>query len=210
MFMLCALMRLICNVYMNALSKKNIAVFASGAGTNADNIISYFNKTQTANICLIVCNNIAAGVLKVAAKNNVPYIIVEKEIFFNGDSYIDQLKKFQTDFIVLAGFLWKLPLLLINAYRDKIINIHPALLPKFGGKSMYGNKVHEAVLSAKEKQSGITIHFVDELYDNGKTIFQTTCNVYENDTAASLAKRIHELEYTYFPRVIEKIIMKAE
>lgn len=195
---------------MSASSKKNIAVFASGAGTNANNIISYFNETQTANICLIVCNNPAAGVLKVAEKNNVPYIIIEKENFFKCDSCIDQLKKFQTDFIVLAGFLWKLPSTLINAYRNKIINIHPALLPKFGGKGMYGNNVHEAVLSAKEKQSGITIHFVDELYDNGKTIFQTTCNVYEDDTAASLSKRIHQLEYKYFPQVIEEIIRKAE
>ena len=107
---------------------------------------------------------------------------------------------------MLAGFLWKIPSLIINAYRDNIINIHPALLPKHGGKGMYGNFVHEAVLSAKEKESGITIHFVDEFYDNGKTIFQTTCPVYENDTTETLAKRIHELEYKYFPKVIEELI----
>ena len=119
-----------------------------------------------------------------------------------------ELRNTEIDFIVLAGFLWKIPTLIINEYRDNIINIHPALLPKFGGKGMYGNSVHEAVLSAKEKESGITIHFVDEFYDNGKTIFQTTCPVYENDTTETLAKRIHELEYKYFPKVIEELIEK--
>ena len=190
------------------LNKKNIAVFASGTGTNADNLINYFNKTQTANVCLIVCNNPNAGVIKIAERNNIPHILIEKENFFKGDGYVSELKNAQIDFIVLAGFLWKLPSVLINAYRNKIVNIHPALLPKFGGKGMYGNFVHEAVLSAKEKESGITIHFVDEFYDNGKTIFQTTCPVYENDTTETLAKRIHELEYKYFPKVIEEVIQK--
>jgi phosphoribosylglycinamide formyltransferase 1 len=193
---------------MNAHNKKNIAVFASGTGTNADNLIRYFNKIQTANICLIVCNNPNAGVIKIAERNNIPHILIEKEKFFKGGGYVSELKKAQIDFIVLAGFLWKLPTALINAYRNKIVNIHPALLPKFGGKGMYGNFVHEAVLSAKEKESGITIHFVDEFYDNGKTIFQTTCPVYENDTTESLSKRIHELEYKYFPEVIEDVIKK--
>jgi phosphoribosylglycinamide formyltransferase-1 len=193
---------------MNALDKKNIAVFASGTGTNANNLIHYFNKTQTANICLIVCNNPIAGVIKIAERNNIPHILIEKEKFFKGDGYVTELKNAQINFIVLAGFLWKLPSTLINAYRNKIVNIHPALLPKFGGKGMYGNFVHEAVLSAKEKESGITIHFVDEFYDNGKTIFQTTCPVYENDTTESLSKRIHDLEYKYFPQVIEDVIQK--
>ena len=191
---------------MNAQNKNNIAVFASGTGTNADNLINYFNKTQTATVCLIVCNNPNAGVIKIADRNHIPYILIDKQKFFKGDAYVPELKKAHIDFIVLAGFLWKLPSTLINAYRDKIVNIHPALLPKFGGKGMYGNFVHEAVLSAKEKESGITIHFVDEFYDNGKTIFQTTCPVYENDTTETLAKRIHELEYKYFPKVIEEVI----
>ncbi len=193
---------------MNAVNKNNIAVFASGAGTNTDNLINHFKKTQTANICLIVCNNSQAGVLKIADRNHIPHILIEKEKFFRGDGYVPELKNAQIDFIVLAGFLWKLPSTLINAYRNKIVNIHPALLPKFGGKGMYGNFVHEAVLSAKEKESGITIHFVDEFYDNGKTIFQTACPVYENDTTETLAKRIHELEYKYFPEVIEEVIQK--
>jgi phosphoribosylglycinamide formyltransferase-1 len=193
---------------MNAVDKKNIAVFASGTGTNTDNLINHFKKTQTANICLIVCNNSQAGVLKIADRNHIPHILIEKEKFFKGDGYVPELKNTQIDFIVLAGFLWKLPSTLINVYRNKIVNIHPALLPKFGGKGMYGNFVHEAVLSAKEKESGITIHFVDEFYDNGKTIFQTTCPVYENDTTETLSKRVHELEYKYFPKVIEEVIQK--
>jgi len=188
--------------------KKNIAIFASGAGTNADNLIRYFKETQTANIALIVCNNPNAGVIKVSDRNHIPHILIEKEKFFRGDGYVAEFKSAHIDFIVLAGFLWKLPSALINAFRNKIVNIHPALLPKFGGKGMYGNFVHDAVLSAKEKESGITIHFVDEFYDNGKTIFQTTCPVYENDTTETLSKRIHELEYKYFPKVIEEVIQK--
>ena len=187
---------------------KNIAIFASGTGTNTENIIQYFQQKKTAKIVLIVCNNPQAGVLKIATVNNIPSIIIQKEKFFKGDAYLPELKTAGVNFIVLAGFLWKIPSLIINEYRDAIINIHPALLPKFGGKGMYGNFVHEAVLSAKEKESGITIHFVDEFYDNGKTIFQVTCPVYENDTTETLAKRIHELEYTYFPKVIEELITK--
>ncbi|MEP6465310.1 MAG: phosphoribosylglycinamide formyltransferase [Parafilimonas sp.] len=193
---------------MNKQYKKNIAIFASGTGTNTANIIQYFSAKQTAGIALIVCNNENAGVLKIAEANNIPSLIIQKEKFFKADAYIAELKNAAIDFIVLAGFLWRIPLQLINEYQNKIINIHPALLPKFGGKGMYGNFVHEAVLSAKEKQSGITIHFVDELYDNGKTVFQTTCPVYENDTAETLSKRIHELEYKYFPKAIEELIEK--
>jgi phosphoribosylglycinamide formyltransferase-1 len=191
---------------MNTQHIKNIAIFASGTGTNAANIIQYFKQKQTANIALIVCNNPAAGVLKIADTNSIPYLIIQKEKFLTGDAYVPELKNAAIDFIVLAGFLWKIPTLIINEYRNNIINIHPALLPKFGGKGMYGNFVHEAVLSAKEKESGITIHFVDEFYDNGKTIFQITCPVYESDTTETLANRIHELEYKYFPKVIEGLI----
>jgi phosphoribosylglycinamide formyltransferase-1 len=193
---------------MQSSTQTNIAVFASGAGTNATNIIQYFKQKQSAKVVLIVTNNHNAGVLNIAAKNNIPSLIIYKEKFFRGDGYIPELKMLQIDFIVLAGFLWKIPSSLINAYPNKIINIHPALLPKYGGKGMYGNFVHAAVLAAKEKQSGITIHFVDEFYDNGKTIFQIACPVYEDDTTESLAKRIHELEYQYFPKVIEELIKK--
>ncbi len=193
---------------MQSSNKTNIAIFASGTGTNAANIIQYFKQKQSANVTLIVSNNPNAGVLNVAEKNNITSLVIEKERFFRGDGYISELKNLAIDFIVLAGFLWKIPSVVITAYPNKIINIHPALLPKYGGKGMYGNFVHAAVLSAKEKESGITIHFVDELYDNGKTIFQIACPVYENDTTESLAKRIHELEYEYFPKVIEELVDK--
>ena len=193
---------------MLILNKKNIAIFASGTGTNAANIIQYFSEKQTAVVGLIVSNNPQAGVLKIAESNNIPALTIEKERFFRGDAYVPELKNAGIDFIVLAGFLWKIPSQIISAYRDHIINIHPALLPKFGGKGMYGSFVHEAVLSAKEKESGITIHFVDEFYDNGKTIFQITCPVHEDDTSETLAKRIHELEYAHFPKVIEDLISK--
>ena len=193
---------------MSSTQKKNIAIFASGTGTNAANIIRYFSEKRTAYIGLIVSNNPTAGVLKIAEENNIPVLILQKEKFFRGDAYVPELQHAAIDFIVLAGFLWKLPSVLIKAYRDNIINIHPALLPKHGGKGMYGNFVHEAVLATNEKETGITIHFVDEFYDNGKIIFQTTCPVYENDTTESLAKRIHELEYKFFPVVIEEVIAK--
>ena len=193
---------------MSSKQKKNIAIFASGAGTNAANIIRYFSEKRTAHIALIVSNNSTAGVLKIAEQNGIPVLLLEKEKFFRGDAYVPELRHAAIDFIVLAGFLWKLPSALINAYRNNIINIHPALLPKHGGKGMYGNFVHEAVLLTKETESGITIHFVDEVYDNGKIIFQTTCPIYENDTTETLAKRIHELEYKFFPVVIEEVIAK--
>ncbi|MGN6354983.1 MAG: phosphoribosylglycinamide formyltransferase [Parafilimonas sp.] len=193
---------------MNTGNNIRIALFASGAGTNAANIIQYFSNKPSVTIALIVCNNPKAGVLKIAADNHIPALLIERERFFRGDAYVPELQKANIDFIVLAGFLWRIPSGIINTYRDNIINIHPALLPKFGGKGMYGNFVHEAVLSAKEKESGITIHFVDEFYDNGKIIFQTTCPVYETDTTETLAKRIHALEYEYFPKVIEELIEK--
>ncbi len=195
---------------MNELHKNNIAIFASGAGTNAANMLKYFQQNEKIKIKLIITNNSDAGVIKIAEQSNIPHLLIKKDIFFKGDGYLPQLKNAQIDFIVLAGFLWKVPSTLINAYKNKIINIHPALLPKFGGKGMYGNFVHEAVLSAKEKESGITIHFVDEVYDNGKTIFQITCPVLKDDTVETLAKRIHKLEYEYFPRVIEDIVGRID
>lgn len=199
-------------------SLTNIAIFASGAGSNAQKIIDYLNpnpspqvekgasKTPNIRVVLIVSNNPQAGVLKIAEKENIPSLIIEKERFFRGDAYIKELKEKKIDWIVLAGFLWKIPDALIKVFRDRIINIHPALLPKYGGKGMYGQAVHEAVLAAKEKESGITIHYVDELYDHGKIIFQATCPVLENDTAESLAQRIHALEHEHYARIIEGLL----
>lgn len=187
------------------LRKINLAVFASGTGTNAQKIIHHFKNSSRVKIKVIVSNNPAAGVLLIAANEKIPTLIVEKK-HYNETGYFNELKNFDIDFIVLAGFLWKIPPVLVNAYHNKIINIHPALLPAYGGKGMYGNAVHAAVIAAKEKQSGITIHFVDEKYDHGKIIFQKSCPVVENESVESLAKKIHELEHAFYPDQIEKIV----
>lgn len=187
-------------------NKKKIAIFASGAGSNAKKIIEHFSGHSAFEIALIVSNNPNAGVLEIAKTNSVATLLIEKERFFRGDGYIADLTKADIDFIVLAGFLWKVPSALISAFPDKIVNIHPALLPKYGGKGMYGHFVHEAVIAAKEKESGITIHFVDEKYDHGSTIFQVTCPVSEYDTPETLAQKIHILEHLHFPVQLEKTL----
>lgn len=186
----------------------HIAIFASGTGSNAKKIIEHFANHPQIKISLIVSNNATAKVLQIASENKISSIIIQKEKFFKGNAYVDELKKANINFIVLAGFLWKVPQQLIEQFKNKIINIHPALLPKYGGKGMYGNFVHAAVIAAKEKQSGITIHFVDEKYDHGKIIFQAACNVHENDTPETLAQKIHQLEHKYFPEIIEKTIQQ--
>lgn len=186
--------------------KTKVAIFASGAGSNAKKIIEHFAGNATVQIALIVCNKPGVGVLEIAAQNNIPTLLIEKEIFFKGDAYVEELKKAGIGFIVLAGFLWKVPSALIAAYPNLIINIHPALLPKYGGKGMYGNFVHEAVIAAKETESGITIHYVNEKYDDGKHIFQATCTISPEDTPSSLAGKIHLLEHEYYPKVIENVI----
>lgn len=194
--------------------KKHIAIFASGTGTNAQKIIEYFTspltflkKDRRTKIGLIVSNNANAGVLKIAEKEKIHLLIIERKKFYEG-GYLSELKKYKIDLIVLAGFLWKIPSILIQSYQNKIINIHPALLPKFGGKGMYGNKVHEAVINSKEKESGISIHYVDELYDHGTIIFQAKCKIEDDDTPDILAKKIHLLEHKYYPLIIENIIME--
>lgn len=190
----------------------NIAIFASGAGSNAKKIIEYFKETgildkngRSINVALIVSNNPAAGVLKIADRENIPVLLIQKEKF-NTDGYLDELNQYNIDFIVLAGFMWKVPSLLIKVFPHKIINIHPALLPKYGGKKMYGNFVHEAVLHAGERESGITIHYVDDLYDHGEIIFQATCAVDDNETPESLAEKIHALEHEHYPKVIHRLL----
>ncbi len=185
---------------------KRIAIFASGAGSNAEKIILYFKHHHSISVELIVCNKPGAGVIQIAKQNEIPVLMIEKETFFRGDYYIDELKAKAIDFLVLAGFLWKIPVSLIEAFPQKILNIHPALLPKYGGKGMYGNFVHEAVIKASEKESGITIHVVDEVYDNGAIVFAASCSVLLTDTPQTLAARIHSLEHTYYPKVIEAYI----
>jgi phosphoribosylglycinamide formyltransferase 1 len=186
----------------------HIAIFASGAGTNAQKLIDHFRNSTVGRIALIVSNKKESGVVKIAEKEKIPFLIIEKEKFFRGGAYVDELTEKKIDFIVLAGFLWKIPAAMVEAYRKRIINIHPALLPKHGGKGMYGQNVHEAVLNAKEKESGITIHYVDEHYDNGDIILQVRCPVLEDDTPHSLARRIHELEYANYAVVIDEMRKK--
>jgi formyltetrahydrofolate-dependent phosphoribosylglycinamide formyltransferase len=194
----------------NQLPKKRMAIFASGAGSNAQQIIRYFKNSFLAEAALVVCNKPGAGVLQIASAENVPVLLVERDRFFNGDAFLPELKKEKIDFIILAGFLWKIPGALIEAYPRRIINIHPALLPGFGGKGMYGQRVHEAVIKSGEKKSGITIHYVDEHYDNGDIIFQKECVVEKEDSAGLLAARIHQLEHAYYPKVIEEELRKLQ
>jgi len=187
----------------------NIAIFASGAGSNAQKIIDHFHGHPSIKIALIVTNNPLSGVLNIAKKEDLPSLIIEREKFFRGDAYLPELKEKNIDFIILAGFLWKIPQKLIHKYPRHIINIHPALLPKYGGKGMYGKHVHYAVLSAGEKESGITIHYVDEHYDNGDVIFQEKCPVLPGDSIESLTERIHALEHKHYPDVIENLLTKG-
>ncbi|MBZ5858980.1 phosphoribosylglycinamide formyltransferase [Flavihumibacter profundi] len=187
-----------------------VAIFASGTGSNAKKIMEYFENHPKIRISLVVSNKATAGVLEKAELHHIPTLIIEKEAFFRGDAYVPYLKKNKIDFIVLAGFLWKIPTALISAYPFRIINIHPALLPKYGGKGMYGQFVHEAVIAAKETESGISIHYVDEQYDHGGTIFQATCPVTAYDTPESLAQKIHALEHRHFAPVIEQTILSQE
>jgi phosphoribosylglycinamide formyltransferase-1 len=184
----------------------NIAIFASGTGTNARQIIHHFKNHPSIRIALIVCNKPGAGVLDIAKREDIETLLLEKEKFFRGDAYVEELKGHGIDFIVLAGFLWKIPDALVRAYREKIINIHPALLPKYGGKGMYGLFVHEAAINAGDDKSGITIHYVDELYDHGSIIFQASCSIDPEDTPQTLADKVHSLEHRHYPIIIEKLL----
>ncbi|HEY4061778.1 MAG TPA: phosphoribosylglycinamide formyltransferase [Puia sp.] len=185
---------------------KQIAIFASGAGSNAARIIDHFRHHDAAGIRLIVCNKPGAGVLGIAEKEGIPVLMIEKEVFFRGNGYVDELRAAGIDLIVLAGFLWKIPASLVVAYRGRIINIHPALLPKYGGKGMYGRYVHEAVIAAGEKETGITIHYVDELYDHGQVVFQARVPLEPGDTPEMVAQKVHGLEYEHLPKIIEAVI----
>jgi len=169
--------------------------------------MEYFTGHAEVRVGLVVCNRPGAGVIERAAAKGVPLLLIGKERFFSGDAYFPELEAAGIDFLVLAGFLWKVPLPLIDAFPRRIVNIHPALLPKFGGKGMYGQYVHQSVLHAGEVESGITIHYVDAHYDSGDIIFQTACPVLEGDTPETLAARIHSLEHLHYPRVIESLLV---
>lgn len=185
---------------------KNIAIFASGSGTNAENIIKHFSISKNANIKLVLSNKKDAYVLERAKRFGVDTFVFDRNDFYNSDVVINKLIYNDIDFVVLAGFLWLVPENLINKFEGRIINIHPALLPKYGGKGMYGNRVHNAVVANHETESGITIHYVNHLYDSGDIIFQAKCEVLPDDTPEMVASKVHTLEYRHFPEVIEELV----
>ena len=185
---------------------KKLAIFASGSGSNAENIIHHFSENSEVVIPVIISNKKDAYVHERARNLGVPSFSFSKKEFEETELIINTLKEYEIDWIILAGFLLKVPENLLKAFPDRIINIHPALLPKFGGKGMYGSHVHEAVVAAKEIQSGITIHYVNEQYDEGEIIFQATCDVLPTDTADDVAEKVHALEYEHFPKMIEGLV----
>lgn len=187
---------------------RRLIIFASGAGSNAQKIIDHFRNTDVS-ITQIVGNKADAGIVQIAKREGIPFLWIGKERFFRGDAYLPELDP-RADLIVLAGFLWKVPPALTAAFPRRIVNIHPALLPKFGGKGMYGGHVHTAVLEAGEVESGITIHYVDDHYDNGDIIFQARCPVLPGDTPEALAHRIHTLEHRHYPEQIEGLLNKMD
>ena len=187
---------------------KNIAIFASGSGTNAENLIKYFSNNKTGKVTLVLSNKREAYVLKRAAMNEVRSVFFDRTDFYHSGKVLDILLKNKIDFVVLAGFLLLIPENILKSFEGRIINIHPALLPKYGGKGMYGDRVHKAVLANNEIESGITIHYVNRFYDEGNIIFQAKCRVMPGDTPETLASRVHKLEYAHFPQVIESLIEK--
>ncbi|MEW6469056.1 MAG: phosphoribosylglycinamide formyltransferase [Bacteroidota bacterium] len=185
---------------------KHIAILASGSGTNALNIINYFKNSDKARVALVISNKSKAGVIEKAMLADVPVMLLTGRNHFEDKRLSGFLLRQKIDLVVLAGFLLLVPPHLVAAFPNRIINIHPALLPKYGGKGMYGMKVHEAVIANKEKESGITIHYVNEKYDEGQVIFQARCPVEAGDTPETLAQKVHQLEYEHFPKVIEKLL----
>ena len=188
------------------MTKKNIAIFASGSGSNAKKIIEHFKNIPTIEVVLVVSNKPKAGVLNIAKSYDIECCTINRDFFYNSLGICQKLNEYQVDLIALAGFLWLIPPYLITAYPQKIINIHPSLLPKYGGKGMYGMHVHRAVKEAKEKQSGMTIHFVNEKYDDGNILFQKARSINSEDSSESIAKKVLELEHYYYPRVLERLL----
>ena len=186
---------------------KRIVIFASGSGSNAQRITEYFSATDIARVVAIFSNRIDAYVLQRANNMNIPAIVFNRADFYENDTILDYLRNLKPDIIVLAGFLWIVPEKIVAAFPKCIVNTHPALLPKYGGKGMYGQHVHRAVIENREKQSGISIHYVNENYDEGAMIFQASCEVYGNDTPETLVEKIHALEYEHYPKIIEQILI---
>jgi len=185
---------------------KRIAIFASGNGTNAENIVRHFITSTTISTSLALCNKPSAGVIGRMHSLGVKTMLFSRQDFGDENKMLTLLCDHSIDFIVLAGFLWIIPSYLLQAYPHRIINIHPALLPKYGGKGMYGGKVHELVVQAHEKESGITIHYINDKYDEGSIIFQAKCSLDSSDTAEQVAIKVHQLEYNYYPQIIEQVV----
>jgi len=185
---------------------KNIAIFASGSGTNAENIIKYFSENDKIKVAVVLSNNKNVGVHARVNKLGIPSFVFTRDEFVEGSPILAKLEEYNIDLIVLAGFMNKISDSLLKAYPEKIINIHPALLPKHGGRGMYGMHVHEAVVAAGEKESGITIHYIDSQYDHGKIIFQAKCPVLPTDTPEDVATKVHALEYAHYPHVIKELL----
>lgn len=188
---------------------KNIVLFASGNGSNAENIYFFFKNHNYINVKLLFCNNKNAFAIDRCTKIGLDYFLFTKDDFVN-NIVLEKLLLEETDYIVLAGFLWLIPEVIIEAFPNRIINIHPALLPKYGGKGMYGDNVHKAVFYSNEKETGITVHFVDKVYDSGNIIFQKSVLIDKNDTIESIANKVHRLEYSCYPSVIEDIIINSK
>jgi phosphoribosylglycinamide formyltransferase 1 len=187
---------------------RNIAIFASGSGTNAENLIRYFSNKNSAKVSLVLSNKRQALVLKRVEALGIPSLFFDRNDFYITGKVADYLASYKIDFIVLAGFLWLVPEDVIEKYERRIINIHPALLPAYGGKGMYGEAVHRSVIANHDPESGITIHYVNKMYDEGDIIFQARCKVDRDDTPESLATKIHALEYKYFPQVTEELLLE--
>jgi phosphoribosylglycinamide formyltransferase-1 len=183
-----------------------IVIFASGSGTNAANIIRYFSTGKNAKVVSVFVNNPEATVIKRVTELGTDVFIFDRNDLYVTGKVLERLKELNTDLIVLAGFLWHIPNNITSHYRGRMVNIHPALLPEFGGRGMYGERVHKAVIDAGRKKSGITIHYVNESYDEGDIIFRAECDVISGDTPGKLAERVHELEYRYYPPIIEKLL----
>ncbi|MDN3722992.1 phosphoribosylglycinamide formyltransferase [Aequorivita sp. SDUM287046] len=186
--------------------KKRIAIFASGSGTNTENIIKYFKKSTFAEVVLVLSNKQEAKVLERAKNLEIDSVYFSKDELFSENGVLKTLTNYKPHLIVLAGFLWKFPDIILREFPNRVINIHPALLPKYGGKGMYGNFVHEAIHKNKEIETGITIHYVNENYDEGAIISQKKISLSENETAATIAEKVHKLEYEWFPKIIEEVL----
>jgi phosphoribosylglycinamide formyltransferase-1 len=190
--------------------QRNIAIFASGSGSNARRIMEHFRNSDVGRVVLVVCNRKNAGVISIAAEFGISVQMIDRNMFYESEELLDILQRYNTDFIALAGFLWLIPAYMVKSYPGRIVNIHPALLPKYGGHGMYGHHVHEAVKEAGERESGPTIHYVNEHYDEGDIIFQASCLLDPDDSPDDIARKVLALEHEHYPRVIESLLLSPK